>query len=129
MTNVLGLHGTKVFTFKRRNLKLQRSRVYTTSAFCSVAEEGMAVSSPEVDEGTGSSATGGGAADAVEDAEEEIIATKVGANFFAFSKKAFISSRVRLWGELTLSQSKSAPCAQESAIAPSAPRLIERPFS
>jgi hypothetical protein len=36
---------------------------------------------------------------------------------------------VRPWGELTFSQSKSMPCAQESAIAPSAPRLIERPFS
>jgi hypothetical protein len=103
MTKVLGLHTTKVFTFKRRNLKLQRSRVYATLAFCSVAEEGMVVSSPEVDGGAGSSTAGGGAADAAEDAEGEIIATNVGANFFAFSKKAFISSRVRLWGELTFS--------------------------
>jgi hypothetical protein len=94
-----------------------------------MAEEGMAVSSPEVDGGTGSSAAGGGAADAAEDAEGEIIATNAGANFFAFSKKAFITSRVRPWGELTFSQSKSVPCAQESAIAPLASRLIGRPFS
>jgi hypothetical protein len=33
------------------------------------------------------------------------------------------------WGELTFSQSKSAPCAKESAIAPSAPRFRESPFS
>jgi hypothetical protein len=56
-----------------------------------VAEEGMAVSSPEVDGGTGSSAAGGGAAEAAEDAEVEIIVTNEGANFFAFSKKSFIS--------------------------------------
>jgi hypothetical protein len=94
-----------------------------------VAEEGMANSSPEVDGATGSSAAGGGTADAVEDAEGEIVVTNVGANFFAFSKKAFISSRVWPWGELTLSQSKFVPYARESAIAPSAPRLIESPFS
>jgi hypothetical protein len=98
----------KVFTFKRRNLNLQRSQVYATSAFCSVAEEGMTNSSPAVNGGAGSSTTGGGAADAAEAAEGEIIATSAGANFFAFSKKVFLSSRVRPWGELTFSQSKSA---------------------
>jgi hypothetical protein len=72
-----------------------------------VAEEGTTFSSPEVDGGTRSSAAGGGAADAAEDAEGEIIATNAGANFFVFSKKAFISSRVRPWGELAFSQSKS----------------------
>jgi hypothetical protein len=56
----------KVFTFKRRNLKLQRSRVYATSAFCFVAEEGMTNSSPAVDGSAGSSAASGGAVDAVE---------------------------------------------------------------
>jgi hypothetical protein len=112
-----------------RNLKLQRSRIYATSAFCSVVEEGMTNSSPEVDGGAGSSAAGGGATDVAEAAEGEIIATSAGANFFAFSKKAFISSRVRPWGELTFSQSKSAPCAKDSAIAPSTPRLRESPFS
>jgi hypothetical protein len=45
------------------------------------------------------------------------------------TKKAFISSRVRPWGELTFSQSKPAPCAKESAIAPSAPRFRESPLS
>jgi hypothetical protein len=84
-------------------LKLQKSRVYATSAFCFVAEEGTANSLPEVDGGTGSSTAGGGAADGAEDAEGEIIVTNAGANFFAFSKKAFISSRVQPWGELTLS--------------------------
>jgi hypothetical protein len=69
----------------------------------------MAVPSPEVDGGTRFSAAGGGTADAAEDAEGEIIATKAGTNFFAFSKKAFISSRVRPCGELTFSQSKSVP--------------------
>jgi hypothetical protein len=71
-------------------LKLQKSRDYATSAFCSVAEEGTANSLPEVDGGTGSSTAGGGSADAAEDAEGEIIVTNAGANFFAFSKKAFI---------------------------------------
>jgi hypothetical protein len=55
-----------------------------------VAEEGTATSSPEVDGGTGSSAAGGGAADTAEDAEGEIVVSNAGANFFAFSKKAFI---------------------------------------
>jgi hypothetical protein len=94
-----------------------------------VAEEGTANSSPEVDDGTGAFAAGGGAADATEDAEGEIVVTNAGANFFAFSKNAFISSRVWPRGELTLSQSKFKLCARERAIAPSAPRLIESPFS
>jgi hypothetical protein len=94
-----------------------------------VEEEGTAKSSPKVDGGTEVSAAGGGAADAAEDAKGEIVVTNAGANFFAFSKKAFISSRVWPWGELTLSQSKFELCARESAMAPSAPRLIESPFS
>jgi hypothetical protein len=81
-------------TFKRRNLKLQRSQAYATSASRSVAEEGMAVSSPEVDGGTGFSAAGGGAAGTAEAAEGEIVVSNAGANFFALSKKTFISSRV-----------------------------------
>jgi hypothetical protein len=63
----------------------------------------MAVSSPEVDGGTGSSAAGGDAAGTAEAAEGEIVVNKEGASFFAFSKKAFISSWVWPWGELTLS--------------------------
>jgi hypothetical protein len=89
----------------------------------------MINSSPTVDGGAGFSAAGGGAAEVAEAAEGEIIATSVGANFFAFSKKVFISSRVRLWEEFTFSQSKSAPWAKESAIAPSAPRFRESPLS
>jgi hypothetical protein len=127
MSKVLGLHATK--SFYRRNLKLQKSRIHTTSAFCCVAEEGTADSSLEVDGGTGSSAAGGGAADTAEAAEGEIVINSAGANFFAFSKKAFISSRVWPWGELTLSQLKFVSCTRESAIAPSAPCLIESPFS
>jgi hypothetical protein len=68
-----------------------------------VAEEGMAVSSPEVDGGNGFSAVGGGAAEAAEDAEGEIVTASACANFFAFSMKTFISSWVRPWGELTFS--------------------------
>jgi hypothetical protein len=83
-------------------LKLQKSRVYASSAFCSVADEGMTISSPAVDGGAGSSAADG-AVDAAEAAKGEIMATSVGANFFAFSKKAFISSRVQPWGEPTFS--------------------------
>jgi hypothetical protein len=59
-----------------------------------VAEEGAANSSPDVDGGTGSFTAGGGAADTAEDADGEIVVTNAGANFFSFSKKAFISSRV-----------------------------------
>jgi hypothetical protein len=55
-----------------------------------VAEEGAANSSPEVDGGTGSSAAGGGAAGTAEAAEGEIVVNNAGANFFAFSKKAFV---------------------------------------
>jgi hypothetical protein len=94
-----------------------------------VAEEGVTNSSPAVDGGARAFAAGGGIVDAAEAAEGEIIATSAGVNFLAFSKKVFISSRVQPWGELTLSQSKSAPCAKESAIAPSAPRFRESFFS
>jgi hypothetical protein len=60
-----------------------------------MAEEGMVNSSPIVDGGTGSSIAGGGAVDIAEAAEGEIIDARAGANFFAFSKKAFNSARVR----------------------------------
>jgi hypothetical protein len=96
LTNVLGLHATKGFYIKSRNWKLQISRVYATSAFCSMAEEGMANSAPAG--GTGSSIARveeGGAVEVAEAAEGEIIDTRAGANFFAFSKKAFNSERVR----------------------------------
>jgi hypothetical protein len=63
----------------------------------------MANPSPEVDGGTGSSIVGAGVVDVAEAAEGEIIAASAGANFFAFSMKTFISSRVRPWGELTFS--------------------------
>jgi hypothetical protein len=63
-----------------------------------------------------------------EAAEGEIIATMVGANLFAFSKKAFSSERERPWEEPTFSQSISSPCVYENAMAPSAPRFKERPF-
>jgi hypothetical protein len=60
-----------------------------------MAEEGMVNSSPTVDGGAGSSAAGGGAVDVAEAAEGEIIDASAGTNFFAFSKKAFNSARVR----------------------------------
>jgi hypothetical protein len=60
-----------------------------------MAEEGMANSSPVVEGGAGSSITGVGVADIVEAAEGEKMETRAGANFFAFSKKAFSSERVR----------------------------------
>jgi hypothetical protein len=59
-----------------------------------MVEEGAAASSLEVDGGTGSFAAGGGAAGTAEAAEGEIIVNNAGANFFAFSKNTFISSRV-----------------------------------
>jgi hypothetical protein len=72
-----------------------RGRVYATSAFCSVAEEGMAEAVPVVEGGAGSAVAGVEEAGVEEAAEGEIIDTMVGANFFAFSKKAFSSERVR----------------------------------
>jgi hypothetical protein len=60
-----------------------------------VAEEGMINSSPTIEGGAGSSVAGGGAVDVVEAVEGEIIDARAGANFFAFSKKAFNSARVR----------------------------------
>jgi hypothetical protein len=59
-----------------------------------MAEEGTATSSPEVDGGTGFFAAEAGAAGTAKAAEGEIVVNNVGANFFALSKKAFISSRV-----------------------------------
>jgi hypothetical protein len=75
-----------------------RGRIYATSAFCSVAEEGMAKAMPAVEGGTDSSIArvkGVGTVEVAKAAEGEIIDTKAGANFFAFSKKAFNSERVR----------------------------------
>jgi hypothetical protein len=59
-----------------------------------VAKEGTVTSSPEVDGGTRFSAAEASAAGIAEAAEGEIVVNNVGANFFALSKKAFISSRV-----------------------------------
>jgi hypothetical protein len=102
------LHATKSLYIQKEQLKATRgAKVYATSAFCSMAEEGIANPSPEVNGGAGSSIVGAGIVDAVEAAEGEIIATSAGANFFAFSKKTFISLRVRPWGELIFSQSIS----------------------
>jgi hypothetical protein len=84
-----------------------------------MAEEGVAAA-PIVG-GTDSLVAGikgAGAGEAAEATEGEIIATMAGANFFAFSKKAFSSERVRPWEEPTFSQSNSAPCAYENAMAP-----------
>jgi hypothetical protein len=60
-----------------------------------VAEEGMINSSPTIEEGAGSSVARGGIVDVTEVVEGEIIDARAGANFFAFSKKAFNSARVR----------------------------------
>jgi hypothetical protein len=62
-----------------------------------MAEEGMAKSAP-AQGGTGSAIARVeevGIKEAAEAAEGEIIDTMVGVNFFAFSKKAFSSERVR----------------------------------
>jgi hypothetical protein len=88
-----------------------------------MAEEGVAEAAPVVGGGTDSLVARierAGVEESAEAAEGEIIATMAGANFFAFSKKAFSSERVRPWEEPTFSQSNSAPCAYENAMAPSA---------
>jgi hypothetical protein len=79
-----------------------------------VVEEGVAEAAPVVGGGADSLVAGieeAGAEEAAEATEGEIITTMVGANFFAFSKKAFSSEWVRPWEEPTFSQSNSAPCA------------------
>jgi hypothetical protein len=94
-----------------------------------MAEEGVAAAAPVVEGGVDSllvGIKGAGTGEAAEAAEGEIIAMMAGANFFAFSKKAFSSERVRPWEEPTFPQSSSAPCAYENAMAPSAPRFKER---
>jgi hypothetical protein len=58
-----------------------------------------------------------GVEEAAEAVEGEIIATMAGENFFAFSNKAFSSERVWPWEEPAFSQSTSAPCAYENAMA------------
>jgi hypothetical protein len=86
-----------------------------------VAEEGMAEAAPVVGGGADSLVAGiegAGAGEAAEAAEGEIIAMMAGKNFFAFSKKAFSSERLRPWEEPIFSQSNSAPCAYENAMAP-----------
>jgi hypothetical protein len=96
-----------------------------------VAEEGVAEASPVVGGGADSLVVGiegVGAGEAAEAAEGEIIAMMAGKKFFAFSKKAFSFERLRPWEEPIFSQSNSAPCAYENAMAPSAPRFKERPF-
>jgi hypothetical protein len=63
-----------------------------------VAEEGVAPSAPEVKGGAELAIARieeGGATEAADAAEGEIIDTIAGTNFFAFSKKAFSSERVR----------------------------------
>jgi hypothetical protein len=70
-----------------------------------MAEEGMAEATPVVG-GADSLVIGveeAGVEEATEAAEGEIIATMVGTNFFAFSKKAFSSERVWPWEEPTFS--------------------------
>jgi hypothetical protein len=63
-----------------------------------MAEEGAAEAAPVVDGSTSSAAAGvkeDGVEEAAEATDREIINTMAGANFFAFSKKAFSSERVR----------------------------------
>jgi hypothetical protein len=63
-----------------------------------MVEEGMAKSALAVEGGAESAVTGVeevGVKEAAEAAEGEIIDTMAGASFFAFSKKAFNSERVR----------------------------------
>jgi hypothetical protein len=68
-----------------------------------VAEEGAAEAAPVVEGGADSLVTGVKEAGVEEAAGGEIIAMMAGANFFAFSKKAFSSERVRPWEEPTFS--------------------------
>jgi hypothetical protein len=71
-----------------------------------MAEEGVVEAAPVVGGGADSLIAGAeeaGVVEATEAAEGEIIATMAGANFFAFSKKAFSSERVRPWEEPTFS--------------------------
>jgi hypothetical protein len=90
---------TKRFLHQKQKWKITtRGRVYATSAFCSVAEEGMAKSAPAVEGGAESAIARVeevGVKEAADAAEGEMIDTMAGANFFAFSKKAFSSERVR----------------------------------
>jgi hypothetical protein len=63
-----------------------------------MADEGMAKALPPVEGGAGSSVAGVkgvGVVEVAEAAEGEIMDTRAGANFFAFSKKTFNSERVR----------------------------------
>jgi hypothetical protein len=65
---------------------------------CSVAEEGTAEAAPAVEGSTVSAIAGVeevGVEQAAEATKGEIIDMMAGENFFAFSKKAFSSERVR----------------------------------
>jgi hypothetical protein len=71
-----------------------------------VAEEGAAEAAPAVGGGADSFVARveeAGKEEAAEAAEGEIFATMAGANFFAFSKKAYSSEQVRPWEEPTFS--------------------------
>jgi hypothetical protein len=99
LAKVLGLHTTKGSYNEKQKLKLQqRIRVYATSAFFFVAEEGMVTLASAVEGGAEAAVAGVeevGIKEVAEAAEGEIIDTMAGVNFFAFSKKAFSSERVQ----------------------------------
>jgi hypothetical protein len=98
---------------KKRGLQ-RKTKVYATSASCSMAEVGIAEVAPALGGGMDPHVAGVkeiGVAKVVEAAEGEIIDTMPGAYFFAFSKKTRSSKRVRPREELTFSQLTSSPCA------------------
>jgi hypothetical protein len=98
LTKVFGLHATRKFLQSKEEIETTKKPNLRTSAFCSVAEEGVANSAPEVEGGAKSAVARvekGGTTEAAAAAEGEIIDTMAGTNFFAFSKKDFSSERVR----------------------------------
>jgi hypothetical protein len=93
----MGCIRLKVFTFKRGNHS-RETKIYATSAFCSMAVGGTVASSSVAGGGAEGVMTGVAEVDAkeaTEATEGEIINTMAGVNFFAFSKKGFNSDRVR----------------------------------
>jgi hypothetical protein len=85
----------KILVHQKQKLETTtRSRIYATSASCSVAEEGVAEAAPAVEGSAGSAVAGveeAGVEEVAEAAKGEINNTMAGANFFAFSKKDFSS--------------------------------------
>jgi hypothetical protein len=94
MTKVLGLHVTTVLTFKRRKLQATKKLSLRHLSIVLRSRRGRGNFLARSRRWHWMFRRWRWCTDTAEAAEGEIVVNKAGANFFAFSKNAFISSRV-----------------------------------